>query len=215
MNARNVVLAFGVAAAALGAVLFTSPAASANDTNPPGYPQDSLFPPGTTGPIGDPTNVQNVDFLGFGYHQEDDLYHVVTGGNLVGQFTDSHSFVVIPSPTVVLLPYFDDTKDVIADSTYPGLADGATQETANWGIGGPDVPIPLITTFYLNNPGIETEYFFRMPEFTNDYLISATGTSDVVTLFGQAFTLFDYPAAPAAGADLVDSSWLTDLAALF
>lgn len=209
MNVRNVVLAFGAAAAALGAALFTSPTACADDTNPPGYPQDSLFPPGTTGPIGDPTNVQSVSFL-VGYHHEDDLYHVVTDGNLVGQFTDSHSFVVIPSPTVVLLPFFQDTKDVISDSTYPGLADGATQETVNWGIGGPDVPIPLITTFYLNNPGIETEYFFRMPEFTNDYLISATGTSDVVTLFGQAFTLFDYPAAGA-----VDPSWLTDLTTLF
>lgn len=197
MNCRHVVFA-------IGAALFTSPVAYADDT---------LFPPGTIGPIGDPTNVQHIDASPFfEYKQEDDIYHVLDDGNLLGQFTDTRSF--FESPYQPFLLTFLDEKDVISDSTYAGLADGATQQYSAWTLWGLG-PTVLYADNFLNNPGIETNDLLQiLGVFVNSYISDDTGTSDVVTLFGQSFTLFDFPAVPAAGVDLLDSSWLTDLAGL-
>jgi hypothetical protein len=207
MGCRHIAFALGAAVGAgLGAALFTSPVAYATATD--------LFPPGTIGPIGEPTNVQDVDASPFfEYKQSDLLYNVVDNGNTVGQFTDSSSF--FESPYQPFLLTFLDQKDVISDSTYAGLADGATQEYTAWTLWGLG-PTVLYAHNYLYNPGIETNDLIQIiGGFGNQYISDATGTSDVLTVFGQSFTLFDSPAVPAAGAELLDSSWLADLAALF
>lgn len=205
MTCHRVFVVAAFVGAALGAALFVSPAA---------YAESSLFPPGALGPIGNPANVQDVDASPFfEYKQADYLYNVVdSGNNVIGQFSDTHSF--FESPYQPFGVWYSETKDVISDSTVAGLANGATQDDAAWqalGLTGFQV---LASSHYVNNPGVETEYLFQIPLiFANDYVSNASGTSDVVGLFGQSFTLFDFPAPAAAGA--VDTDWLTDLAALF
>ena len=178
MNPRSAVLALGVAAGAVaGAALFTSPVAHADD-------DQLLGISGLVGPIGGPTNVVNMNDLLFTYHQEDDLDQVRNGGNVIGQFTDTHSAITPESvPTLPFLFGFFDSNDVISASTYAGLADGATQQFIGLGIIGPDFPpFLLLGNDIVTNPGI--------------------ATSDVFTVLNASIPLWDIPADPAAGADL-------------
>lgn len=184
MNRHGMLLVLGAVA---GAALGFSPAALADD-------DQLLYPPGTIGPIGGPTDVQNVDASPFFYyHQETDLYNVLNGDNLLGQFTNTHSF--FESPYQPFGVWFSDSKDVISDSTYAGLANGATQDnTAFSTLALNGAFLVLLANSYVNNPGI--------------------ATSDILTVFGLPITLWDVP-ADTAGSAAVDPSWLTDLAALF
>lgn len=209
MSCRHVVVVFGAAAGALlGAALFATPVSYAQ-------PQDDLFPPGTLGPIGEPTNVESFNLSPFfGYGQQSNLYHVVDNGTVTGQFTDTTTSFESPNPPFGV--WYLETKDVISDSTAAGLSNGATEDDASWQMLGITGLTVLASSHYLTNPGVETEYQFQIPLiFENDYVSNASGTSDIVGLFGQSFTLFDFPAASAVGADTVDANWLTDLAALF
>src|SRR5947209_15336415 len=123
MNPRRTVVGLGIAAGAVvAAALFTSSGAYADD--------DQLLDiSGLKGPIGEPTNVVKMDELLFTYRQQDDLYQVLNDGNVIGQFTDTHSALVPdPVPGVPFLFGLIDSNDVISASTYAGLADGATQQ---------------------------------------------------------------------------------------
>lgn len=211
MSYRHLLIALGAAVGAgLGAALFASPMAYADDL-------DNLLYPPAFGPIGSPTNVHNINGDPFfGYNQADNLYHVLDNGNVIGQFTDTHSGFGLPGQLVLFLPGFLDESDTISNSTYAGLADGATQNYAGLFIQGFSSNSEIMTSFSLNNPGIETQnYFSLFNSFQNLYTSDATGTSDIVTMFGQSYTLFDFPATAAAGADAVDANWATDLAASF
>lgn len=179
MNRRSAVLALGVAAGAVaGAALFTSPVAYADD--------DQLLDiSGLQGPIGEPTNVVNMNELLYTYRQEDDLYQVVNDGNVIGQFTDTPSSLIVAplGYTVPVFLGFFDIKDVISDSTYAGLADGATQQDMALVVIGPEFyPFTILGNDIVNNTGI--------------------ATSDVLTVFDVPIQLWDIPADTAAGADL-------------
>lgn len=178
MIPRSAVLALWVAAGAvIGAALFTSPLANADD--------DRLLDiSGLIGPIGGPTNVVNMNELLFSYHQEDDLYQVLNGGNVIGQFTDTQSELSPASvPGVPFLFGLIYGNDVISASTYPGLADGATQQFLGLGLASPDFPpFVFLANNFVDNPGI--------------------ATSDVLTVLNVPMQLWDIPADPAAGADL-------------
>lgn len=172
MSCRGIVVA--LAAAALGSALGVTPAAYADD-------DQLLYPPGTIGPIGGPTDVQTIDASPFfEYHQESGLYNVLDGGNSLGQFTDMHSYFI--SPYQPFGVWFSDTHDVISDSTYAGLADGATQDNATVSTLGLTGVLVLLENDYVNNPGI--------------------ATSDFVTLFGVTFPLWDIPADTTSSAAL-------------
>jgi len=181
MNHRSAVLALGVAAGAVaGAALFTSPVAYADDDQLLNIPGN----PGLVGPIGGPTNVVNMNDLLFTYHQEDDLDQVRNGANVIGQFTDTHSELSPASvPGDPFLFGLIDSSDVISNSTYPGLADGATQQFLGLALASPDFPpIVFLANNFVDNPGI--------------------ATSDVLTVLNVPIQLWDIPADTAAGADL-------------
>lgn len=196
MNPRRAVIAVGIAAGAVvGAALFASPAAYADD-------DELLNISGLSGPIGQPTNVQNVlDPPLFIYHQEDDAYQVVNSSDsVIGQFTDTHSGFASPATPPFLWPLeLEVHHDVISNSTYSGLADGATETNTGLFIftnipiqGVGDVTGELVGNDYVNDPGI--------------------ANSDILWLLNVPITLWDVPVDPAAGA-AADSSWLADLAA--
>lgn len=196
MNLRNAFLAPGTAAsAALAAALLTSAAAYADD--------DQLLDiTGLRGPIGLPTNVVNDPvFPLFSYHQEDDAYQVVNNSNtVIGSFTDTHSTFETPYFGSTLPPlFFENNEDVVSNSTYSGLADGATESNSQ-----------LVT--FAGIPGID---FGTLVLFGNDYVNNpGIATSDTLTLFNAPIPLWDIPADAAGGAAL-DSGGLTDLAGLF
>ncbi|HEU0192475.1 MAG TPA: hypothetical protein VFR17_14600 [Mycobacterium sp.] len=180
---------------ALGsAALGGTPTASADDLG-------LLDIPGLRGPIGPPTNVQTIDGDPFfGYRQEDELYNVVNNSNnVIGSFTDTNTTFGSPSIPPNLPPiYLADSTDVISNSTYSGLANGATE-----------INDRLIT--FVGIPGIN---FMTLVLLGNDYVNNpGIATSDTVTLFNAPFTLWDSPADTASAA-AADSSGLTDLAGL-
>jgi hypothetical protein len=221
MSSRGVVLVLGAAAgAALGAALFTSPAAYAdtpvdNATVPP---VDIYFPPPDAVPVvGGGTNLQDVEVpLLFQYLSGDYQYNVEdSSGNVVGTFVDQDSNFYSPWPQLGIgIPTIVNTEDVIADSTGMAPADGTTYD----GFG--------IASNFLG---------FVFPLFNNFYYQSPAGTIDDVAVFGQTIpiinTFSDQASAAAAlaglsdtgasdlatmpGADVADPSWLTDLSALF
>lgn len=178
MNPRRTVVGLGIAVGAVvAAALFTSPGAYADD--------DQLLDiSGLKGPIGEPTNVVNMNDLLFTYRQEDDLYQVLNGGNVIGQFTDTHSELSPESvPGVPFLFGLLYGNDVISASTYPGLADGATQQFLGLALASPDFPpFVFLANNFVDNPGI--------------------ATSDVLTVFNVPIQLWDIPVDTAAGADL-------------
>jgi hypothetical protein len=171
MSRRGIAIVLAAAAGALGAALSASPAAYADD-------DQLLYPPGTLGPIGEPTNVQNIDGSPlFDYHQESDLYDVVSGG----QFTDTHSF--FEAPDQPFGAWTMDTQDVISNSRYAGLANGAIEDNTGLYAQGLTGVTELLGNDYVDNPGI--------------------ATSDLVTLLGGTFTLWDIPADVTPGADAI------------
>lgn len=195
MGRRGMLLVLGVAAAAVSAALSASPAAYADD-------DQLLNIPGLFGPIGNPTNVQNFDLPPlFGYGQEDNLFNVEDSNNtVIGSFTDTSSGFSTPFFGAGNLPplFFGTSQDVISNSTYAGLADGAEEIDSRLVtfVGIPTInfqTLILLGNDYVNNPGI--------------------ATSDTLTLFNLPIQLWDIPADTAGGA-AVDSSWLTDLAGL-
>jgi hypothetical protein len=171
MICRGIVVALGAAAAALCAAPGGAPAAYADD--------DQLLDiSGLRGPIGEPTNVHTIDGSPFfEYHQESDLYNVVSGG----QFTDTHSFFEAPYQPFGL--WMMDTQDVISNSTYVGLENGAIEDNTGLYAQGLTGVTELLGNDYVNNPGI--------------------ATSDLVTLLGGTFTLWDIPADVTPGADAI------------
>jgi len=176
MSRRGIAIVLGAAAAALGAALSASPAAYADD--------DQLLDiSGLRGPIGEPTNVQTIDASPlFGYGTESNLWHVVDAdGNLIGQFTDMSTNFGSPDPPFGV--WMADDQDVISNSTYAGLANGATEENTGLYALGLTGVTELLGNDYVNNPGI--------------------ATSDLVTLLGGTFTLWDIPADVTPGADAI------------
>jgi len=171
MSRQGIAIVVGAAAAALGAALSVSPAAYADD--------DQLLDiAGLLGPIGEPTNVQNIDGSPlFDYHQESDLYDVASGG----QFTDAHTFFEAPYQPFGI--WMMDTQDVISNSTYAGLANGAIEDNTGLYAQGLTGVTELLGNDYVSNPGI--------------------ATSDLVTLLGGTFTLWDIPADVTPGADAI------------
>ena len=177
MRRRSMVIVLGAAAAAIGAALSASPAAYADDNQL----IDDIS--GLRGPIGEPTNVQSIDASPFfGYGTESNLWHVVdTDGNLIGQFTDTTTSFGSPDPPFGV--WMSDYQDVISNSTYAGLSNGATEENTGLYTLGLTGVTELLGNVYINNPGI--------------------ATTDLVTLFGGTFTLWDIPADVTPGADAI------------
>jgi hypothetical protein len=182
MDPRRAVIAVGIAAGAVvvGA-MFTSPVANADDDQLLSVP----YYPGLVGPIGGPTNVVNMNDLLFLYHQEVDLDQVRDGANVIGQFTDTNTTIepaLIPGDPFLTFGLLYG-NDVISDSTYPGLADGASQQFLGLVFASPDfLPFAFLANNFVDNPGI--------------------ATSDVLTVLNLPIQLWDIPADPAAGADL-------------
>jgi hypothetical protein len=166
MNRHGMLRVLGVVA---GAAVTFSPAALADD----------LFPPGTIGPIGGPTYAYDINASPF-FHasQYDGLYNVMDGDDSLGQFTDTSTYFI--SPYQPFGVWFSDSKDVISDSTYAGLADGATQDHFSVDTLTLTGYLVLFGNEYYDNPGI--------------------ATSDYLTLFGARFPLWDITLDATAGA---------------
>jgi hypothetical protein len=166
MGCRGMLRVLGVVA---GAAVTFSPAALADD----------FFPPGTIGPIDGPTYAYDIYASPF-FHasQYDGLYNVMDGDDSLGQFTNTSTYFI--SPYQPFGVWFSDSKDVISDSTYAGLADGATQDHFSVDTLTLTGNLVLFGNEYYDNPGI--------------------ATSDYLTLFGTRFPLWDITYDAAGGA---------------
>jgi hypothetical protein len=80
--------------------------------------------------------------------------------------------------------------------------------------------VPLITSDYLDDPKLGFEDLFGFTGTDNVLVSDSAGIEDVLTSFGQSYTLFDIPFTAASGAtagDLADSfqPLLTEFASMF
>lgn len=108
-----------------------------------------------------------------------------------------------------------------ASASYPSVGTVAGQSEAFilnvTGVG----EVPLVTNDYLDDPKLGfADAFSPFPGVDNLYVSDSGGAEDVLTAFGQSYTLFDVPAADAAGgaaSDLGDGfqQLLTEFTTLF
>lgn len=179
---------------------------------------DELFPPGTE-QIGDRTYIANLYEQPFYRYSEWYAPYQVLDGNdeSLGEFTNTSVYYVAPYQPWGIWTVFN--SDVISDSSYPELSDGATQQSLSfWTITFPYLQTLLFDANYYDNPGFATSFdvsFYGGPGlvlFDAAYYDSPEiGTSLDVSFFGgPSIPIWDIT-YDAAGGAATGSAGLGDL----
>lgn len=202
---------------ALGAALATSPAAVADPINPIDvWPYGGAQLPGFFD-VTSQTNFEQ-DFLGSQADYNYLHYSAFEGPGDPWYSVHDSTFNI---PSILSNDYDQVTALLDPTASYPTVGTTADQFEA-FLLQSPVGVVPLITNDYLNDPvlGFADEFKLISSAITNLYVSDSAGIQDVLSLFGQSFTLFEIPAADAAAAaasDLGDGSQqlLAELGTLF
>ncbi|WIM88322.1 hypothetical protein PT015_02070 [Candidatus Mycobacterium wuenschmannii] len=151
---KRLVLPYVVGAMAATAIGF-SPLALADD----------FFPPGTD-QIGDRTYIADVFNEPFyRYAEYSTPYEVLSGDESLGQFTSTSTYFLSPYQPFGIWTLFQ--SELISDSSYSGLADGATHQDLSFSTLTLTGLLTLFSSDYYDNPGIGTSLdisFFGGPD---------------------------------------------------
>jgi hypothetical protein len=202
MLTRSTLAVFGLSlGTGLGIALVASPVAIADGSPIDAWPQDFFALDGAAD--GAPTNVVNYLPDGWGTTEDQAFTNYFPGAG-----TYSAHLNLSDIPNVEQSEY----QQVFA-STGAAPADGSFSDTVQ-SLYGPlpsiSGDVPYFTNSYVDLAGFGTgdETIFVPLAFTNQLVTDPAGTEDVVSFFGQQFTLFDIPFADAGTASATDLSQL-------
>jgi hypothetical protein len=216
---RSVVAFLGIAlGTALGtAALPSSPTAAADPISDWPY---GGFPGGAELPgFVDASTITNQqsEFVGLGTLTTQDFDYDVGANEGPGGpdwYSVSDSNFVVPGDL-----YENDYQQVtsVLDDTpgYPSVGTVADQSEA-FILNSPAINgVPLITTDSLDDPNLGSAESISFPGLENLLVTDSAGVEDVVTAFGQSYTLFDLPTTDAAAGASDLSQLMAEFSTLF